>query len=252
MEGDILLSGTEIRDILACNEKYNNFMLVINAGGVVDLASVMETRNILVLSQLGAETGNILADILLGRQNPSGKLTTTWVAWQDYPALGQFGERLAEEFGKIVGEEMERFGVHLWLAPALNIHRSIRCGRNFEYFSEDPFVSGIFAGAVTRGVQSFPHTGTTIKHYAFNNQERNRTRNNSQVSECAAREIYLKGFGICVRYSQPKAVMTSYNLANGKHTSEHSGLIEDILHAEFGYKGIVMTDWVIISGLKFS
>ena len=584
VEGDIFLSRTETRDILACNQKYKNFMLVVNAGGAVDLTPVTEVGNILVLSQLGAETGNILADILLGRQNPSGKLTTTWAAWQDYPALGQFGElndtrynegiyvgyryfdsvqkeplfpfgfglsytefeigehhaalngeqvsvtakvkntgsypgkevvqlyisipagkldepyqalcgfvktgvlapgeeenvqimfsmrdvapydeetesyileagdyylrvggssrntricaavrvgetvtvlraknvlgkpdftdwkapsrrqesledteilyldvkqlmskfvnyqrledvdpavealsedhlikmnigafdpkggiasmignagftvagaagqtmmeaegvpsmvmadgpaglrlcrqyavdpkgkihplesgipasvfdflappvkwvmdlfiykpkkrdklryqyataipigtaiaqsfntRLAEEFGKIVGEEMERFGIHLWLAPALNIHRSIRCGRNFEYFSEDPFVSGIFAGAITRGVQSFPHTGTTIKHYAFNNQERNRTRNNSQVSERAAREIYLKGFGICVRTSQPRAVMTSYNLVNGKHTSEHSGLIEDILRAEFGYQGIVMTDWVI-------
>lgn len=144
-----------------------------------------------------------------------------------------------------MGEEMERFGVHLWLAPALNIHRSVRCGRNFEYFSEDPLVSGLFAGAVTRGVQTYPHAGTTIKHFAFNNQERNRTQNNSQVSERAAREIYLKGFGICVKASQPKAVMTSYNLVNGTHTSEHSGLIGDILRSEFGYKGIVMTDWVI-------
>lgn len=586
--GDILLSQTEIRDILACNEKYPNFMLVINAGGVVDLTPVLGVRNILVLSQLGAETGNILADILLGKQNPSGKLTTTWATWKDYPALGEFGEKndtryregiyvgyryfdsaditplypfgfglsytdfeisetqaalngenvtvtakvkntgafsgkevvqiytsipkgkldepyqalcgfaktgalapgqeetveisfamgdiapydeesesyileagdyilrvgtgsrnttvcaavkvaetvtvlraknvlgkpdftdyrirgqrknsavpadttvlhldaaaiaevtpdytrdsrvdpviealtedqlikmnlgafdpkagvasmignssltvagaagqttmeaggfgipsmvmadgpaglrlsrqyavdvkgkahplesslpaslvdfmskpmlwlmklltykpkktdkmgeqyataipigtavaqslnleLAEEFGKIVGSEMERFGVHLWLAPALNIHRSIRCGRNFEYFSEDPLVSGLFAGAITRGVQSFPHAGTTIKHFAFNNQERNRTQNNSQVSERAAREIYLKGFGICVRTAQPKAVMTSYNLVNGKHTSEHSGLIEDILRSEWGYQGIVMTDWVV-------
>lgn len=583
VEGDILLSKTEIRDILACNEKYPNFMLVINVGGPVDLTPVLGVGNILVLSQLGAETGNILADILLGKQNPSGKLTTTWAAWEAYPQLGEFGEKndtryregiyvgyryfdtakveplypfgfglsytefaisdtsaeldghrvtvratvkntgscpgkevvqlyvsipagkleepyqvlcgfaktkplapsqeetvsiqfdmadiapydeetasyileagdyllrlgcssrstevcaavrlqeavtvlrsrnvlgkpdfedcrlsadkeptpsdvpvlelsanalitkyvnyqreesidpaieslsddqlikmnigafdpkagvasmignagftvagaagqscmeaagipslvmadgpaglrlsrryavdkkgtihplessipaslfdfmsapmkwimslmtykakktdklgdqyataipigtavaqsfnlvLAEEFGKIVGEEMERFGVHLWLAPALNIHRSVRCGRNFEYFSEDPLVSGLFAGAITKGVQTYPHAGTTIKHYAFNNQERNRTQNNSQVSERAAREIYLKGFGICVKASQPKAVMTSYNLVNGKHTSEHSGLIGDILRSEFGYKGIVMTDWV--------
>ncbi|MCI6757220.1 MAG: glycoside hydrolase family 3 C-terminal domain-containing protein [Lachnospiraceae bacterium] len=585
--GDILLSKTEIRDILACAKKYPNFMLVLNTGGPVDLTPVLDVGNILVLSQLGAETGNILADILLGRQNPSGKLTTTWAAWEDYPAIGEFGEKddtryregiyvgyryfdsvgkeplfpfgygrsytdfadsdfhaeisgelvtvtgtvknigaypgkevlqlyvsipegkldqpyqvlagfaktgmlapnqeeqiqirfavssiapydeetesyileagnyilrignssrstsvcaavrvektvtvrraknvlgkpdftdyrvpeqqkkrsvlppdapilvlvpgsittvtteyfredpidpaveklsldqliklnlgaydpkagvasiignssltvagaagqscmgaagipsmvmadgpaglrlsrqyavdakgkihplessipaslidfinapmrwlmslltykpkkkdklgeqyatalpigtavaqsfntgLAEQFGKIVGEEMERFGVHLWLAPALNIHRSIRCGRNFEYYSEDPLVSGIFAGSITKGVQSLPHAGTTVKHYAFNNQERNRTQNNSQVSERAAREIYLKGFGICVRTSQPKAVMTSYNLVNGTHTSEHSGLIEDILRAEFGFQGIVMTDWVI-------
>lgn len=583
VEGDILLSKTEIRDILACNEKYPNFMLVINAGGPVDLTPVLGVGNILVLSQLGADTGHILADILLGKQNPSGKLTTTWAAWEKYPQMGEFGEKndtryregiyvgyryfdtakveplypfgfglsytefavsgaaaeleghrvtvraavtntgacpgkevvqlyasiptgkldepdqvlcgfaktkllapgqeetvsiqfdmadiapydtetasyilekgdyllrlgcssrsteicaavrlqedatvlrsrnvlgksdfedvrltaekeptppdvpvlelsanafvtkyvnyqreesvdpviaalsddqlikmnigafdpkggvasmignagftvagaagqtcmeaagipslvmadgpaglrlsrkyavdkkgtihplessipaslfdfmgkpmkwimslmtykakktdklgdqyataipigtavaqsfnleLAEQFGKIVGEEMERFGVHLWLAPALNIHRSVRCGRNFEYFSEDPLVSGLFAGAITKGVQTYPHAGTTIKHYAFNNQERNRTQNNSQVSERAAREIYLKGFGICVKASQPKAVMTSYNLVNGKHTSEHSGLIGDILRSEFGYKGIVMTDWV--------
>ncbi len=583
VEGDILLSKTEVRDILACDQKYKNFMLVVNAGGVVDLTPVLEVDNILILSQLGVETGNILADILLGKQNPSGKLTTTWAAWKDYPELIEFGDRdetrykegiyvgyryfdsakkaplfpfgfglsytdfavsethaaldgehvtvsakvkntgayagkevvqlyvsipqgkldepyqilcgfaktgllapsqeetvqisfsmrdiapydeemesylleagdyilrlgtdsrntgvcaalrlkeavtvlraknvlgkpdfadwkapaakealpenmeiltldaarieqkavdyrrnedidpavealsedqlikmnigafdpkagivsmignagftvpgaagqtmmeapgipslvmadgpaglrlsrkyavdakgklhplesgipasivdimgspikgilklltyhpkkkdklcyqyataipigtaiaqsfnvpLAEELGKIVGDEMERFGVHLWLAPALNIHRSIRCGRNFEYFSEDPLVSGVFAGAITRGVQSFPHTGTTIKHYAFNNQERNRTQNNSQVSERAAREIYLKGFGICVRTAQPKAVMTSYNLINGTHTSEHPGLIEDILRCEFGYQGIVMTDWI--------
>ena len=155
-----------------------------------------------------------------------------------------FDPELAESFGTIVGEEMERFGVHLWLAPALNIHRSIRCGRNFEYFSEDPLVSGVFAGAITKGVQQFPHAGTTIKHYAFNNQERNRTQNNSQLSERAAREIYLKGFGIAVRMAQPKAVMTSYNLANGRHTNARRDLIEDVLRAEFGFKGIVMTDWV--------
>lgn len=582
--GDILLSDTEIRDILACNQKYQNFMLVLNTGGPVDLTPVMEVRNILVLSQLGAETGNILADILLGKQIPSGKLTTTWAAWENYPTLWEFGEKddtryqegiyvgyryfdsarvepvfpfgyglsytdfeitqpgavlngecvtvsatvknigtypgkevvqlytsipagkldepyqvlcgfaktnvlnpgeeetvtisftmrdiapydeetasyilesgdyilrcgchsrdtavvaairledtaavlrtknvldkpgfadwqapqsnhtipegtpvlhldaaaitaadvpewddqsvepeiealseeqlikmnlgaynpkagpagmignsgftvagaagqtcmevagipsmvmadgpaglrlnkkyaidpkgeihsmeasipaslmdfmskpmlwgmsllvykpkkkdrigyqyataipigtaiaqsfnpeLAEQFGRIVGKEMNRFGVHLWLAPALNIHRSIRCGRNFEYYSEDPFVSGVFAGAITKGVQSVPNAGVTIKHYAFNNQERNRTQNNSQVSERAAREIYLKGFGICVKKAQPKAVMTSYNLVNGMHTNEHIGLIRDVLRSEFGFEGIVMTDWVI-------
>lgn len=139
---------------------------------------------------------------------------------------------------------MEHFGVHLWLAPALNIHRSIRCGRNFEYYSEDPLVSGKMAAAMTRGVQAHKGCGTTIKHYAANNKEYNRTRNNSMVSERAMREIYLKGFGICVRESQPKAVMTSYNLLNGTHTAESRGLVMDILRAEFGYQGIVMTDWV--------
>ena len=160
-------------------------------------------------------------------------------------ALAQsFDTEFVQQCGDIVGEEMERFGVHLWLAPALNIHRSIRCGRNFEYYSEDPLVSGKIAAAMTRGVQAHKGCGTTIKHYAANNKEYNRTRNNSMVSERAMREIYLKGFGICVRESQPKAVMTSYNLLNGTHTAEHRGLIMDILRAEFGYHGIVMTDWV--------
>ena len=156
-----------------------------------------------------------------------------------------FNTELAEMYGDIVGSEMEMFGVHLWLAPALNIHRSIRCGRNFEYYSEDPLISGLMAAAITKGVQKHPGCGTTIKHYAANNKELNRYTNDSQVSERAMREIYTKGFGICVKKVQPHAVMTSYNLLNGTHTAEHKGLIEDILRAEYGYEGIVMTDWVI-------
>lgn len=156
-----------------------------------------------------------------------------------------FNLELAEQFGDLVGAEMEMMGINLWLAPALNIHRSILCGRNFEYYSEDPLVSGLVAAAITNGVQKHKGCGTTIKHYAANNAETNRYCNNSQVSERAMREIYLRGFGICVRESQPKSVMTSYNLLNGTHTSEHKGLIEDILRAEFGFKGIVMTDWVM-------
>ena len=152
---------------------------------------------------------------------------------------------LAELLGDMVGEEMERFGVDLWLAPALNIRRSVRCGRNFEYYSEDPLISGRMAGAITEGVQKHPGRGTTIKHFAANNQETNRLGSNSQVSERAMREIYLKGFEICVRETQPLALMTSYNLLNGTHTSERRDLTMDILRAEWGYEGIVMTDWVI-------
>lgn len=155
-----------------------------------------------------------------------------------------FNCSLARAFGDIVGKEMQMMGVQFWLAPALNIHRSILCGRNFEYYSEDPLLSGMIAGAITEGVQSHEGCGVTIKHYAANNIETNRYGNNSQVSERAMREIYLKGFEICIRTSKPKAVMTSYNLLNGVHTSEHSGLL-DILRCEMGFDGIVMTDWVI-------
>ncbi len=572
VKGDILLTDTEVRDILALNENYRRFMLVLNVGGPVDLSPVMGVRNILVLSQLGVETGRILAEILTGKRYPSGKLTTTWAAWEDYPQIGDFGDpddtryregvyvgyryfdtvgkkplfpfgfglsytdfasevleagedhvqirvkntgafpgketlqiyaappaegldkpmrsliafyktreigpgeeetvriqyslkdaasydpeasawildegdyqimlgdetfltlRLGEKvivrsckeaFGKpdftdwvpekrqeaggcghvlaaypgkladtetfkapdqeilpeiralqddelislsvgyyspgggiasvigsaaatvagaagetsrafpggkglvmadgpaglrlsrdyfidkdgarslgssmpetiagllpapvrffmsltaprpkkgtrvmhqyctaipigtaiaqswntdfaaacgdIVGEEMERFGIHLWLAPGMNIHRSIRCGRNFEYFSEDPLVTGSFAAAITKGVQSHPGCGVTIKHFAANSQETNRYNSNSMVSERALREIYLKGFEIAVKKAAPLAVMTSYNLLNGTHTSERKDLTE-VLRKEWGFNGIVMTDWVI-------
>lgn len=156
---------------------------------------------------------------------------------------------MAELCGDIVGSEMERFHIDLWLAPALNIHRSIQCGRNFEYYSEDPLISGKFAAAVTRGVQKHPGKGVTIKHYAANNQEFNRTSSNSMVSERAMREIYLKGFEIAVREGCPTAVMTSYNLLNGQHTSTRRDLIEDVLRCEFGFQGIVMTDWVVQGGM---
>ena len=156
-----------------------------------------------------------------------------------------FNYELTKNFGDIVGDEMERFGIQLWLAPALNIHRSILCGRNFEYYSEDPLVSGMMAAAITEGVQQHKGRAVTIKHYAANNAETNRYSNNSQVSERAMREIYLRGFGICVRKANPRAVMTSYNLLNGTHTSEHAGLIGNILRNEYGFSGIVMTDWVI-------
>ena len=169
-------------------------------------------------------------------------------------AAQSFDVSLAERLGRIAGEEMKEYGVDVWLAPALNIHRDIRCGRNFEYYSEDPLVSGKMAAAVVRGAQSAEGRRATIKHYAANNQETNRYSSNSLVSERAMRDIYLKGFGICVRESAPGAVMTSYNLLNGIHTASHSGLIRDILRCEFGFRGIVMTDWIVrmaMSGGKY-
>jgi beta-glucosidase len=153
--------------------------------------------------------------------------------------------RLAQRCGDIVGREMIEFGVDLWLAPALNLHRDVRCGRNFEYYSEDPLISGKFAAAITNGVQRHPGRGVTIKHYAANNQETNRANNNSCVSERAMREMYLRGFEICVRESHPVTVMTSYNLLNGIHTSERKDLTDWVLRKEFGFQGIVMTDWIV-------
>ncbi len=166
-----------------------------------------------------------------------------------------FNTGFAEVCGDIVGSEMDIFGIDLWLAPALNIHRNVLCGRNFEYFSEDPVVSGRFAAAITRGVQKHPGRGATVKHFTANNQETNRYASNSIISERALREIYLKGFGICIRESDPVALMTSYNLLNGVHTSE-SRALTDIARGEFGFRGLIMTDWItdgnqLLSGAKY-
>ena len=152
---------------------------------------------------------------------------------------------LAERLGDVVGAEMERFGIHLWLAPAFNLHRSVLCGRNFEYLSEDPLLAGRLAAAITRGVQAHPGRGVTIKHLACNNQETNRLNSNSRVSPRALRDLYLRAFEICVRQARPAAVMTSYNLINGVHTSESAQLLEVILRREWGFDGLVMTDWVV-------
>ena len=152
---------------------------------------------------------------------------------------------LAQRLGDIVGAEMERFGIHLWLAPAFNLHRCVLCGRNFEYLSEDPLLAGRIAAAITRGVQSHPGRGVTIKHLACNNQETNRLNSNSNVSPRALRDLYLRAFEICVRRARPAAVMTSYNLINGVHTSESVELLEVILRQEWGFDGLVMTDWVV-------
>ena len=152
---------------------------------------------------------------------------------------------LAEALGDLVGAEMDRFGAHLWLAPAFNLHRSILCGRNFEYFSEDPLLAGYMAAGITRGVQKHPGRGVTVKHFAFNNQETNRLNSCSHVSKRAARDLYLRSFEIAVRQAQPHAIMTSYNLLNGVHTSESAELLEDILRREWGFEGLVMTDWVV-------
>ena len=150
---------------------------------------------------------------------------------------------LLEEIGSVVGEEMEQFGVDLWLAPALNIHRDPLCGRNFEYYSEDPLISGKSAVAITNGVQKHPGKGTTIKHFAANSQENNRFFSNSHVSERAIREIYIKGFEIAVKESQPLSIMTSYNLLNGIHTANRYDLIQSAARDEWGFKGVIMTDW---------
>lgn len=148
-----------------------------------------------------------------------------------------------EAAGAIVGEEMVEFGVDLWLGPAMNIHRNPLCGRNFEYFSEDPLVSGQSAAAEVFGVQKCGYVGATLKHFALNNQESNRLHNNAYARERTIRELYIKGFEIAVRKAHPFAIMTSYNLLNGVHTANDYDLITAVARDEWGFDGVVMTDW---------
>ena len=154
------------------------------------------------------------------------------------------------EIGQMIGSEMQLFNVSLWLAPGMNIHRNPLCGRNFEYFSEDPLISGIMASAVTKGVQSVPGCGTTIKHFACNNQEDYRLGSDSILNERTLREIYLKGFEIAVRSAQPMALMTSYNMINGIHSANSRDLCTEIARNEWGFSGTIMTDWTTTTMMR--
>lgn len=166
-------------------------------------------------------------------------------AWPSGTLLAQsFDPEVLREVGRATAVEMKEIGVHILLAPGMNIHRDPLCGRNFEYYSEDPLVSGLMAAAFTDGVQkSLSGVGVCIKHYAANNQETNRSCVDEWIGQRALREIYLKGFEIAVKQSSPLAVMTSYNLINKVPTADSHDLCTKLLRGEWGFQGLVMTDW---------
>lgn len=200
------------------------------------------TDTVYAIGVLGA-----LENGFLGSQEKHDHADTYYQFCTAFPvgtALAQsWNLELMEEYGTYIAEEMQEFHVNLWLAPGLNIHRNPLCGRNFEYFSEDPLVSGTMAAAVTKGIQTKHGCGVTIKHFACNNQEDNRMGVNVKLSERTLREIYLRGFEIAVKTSKPVAVMSSYNLVNGVHAANSHDLCTKILRQEWRFQGVVMSDW---------
>jgi len=173
-----------------------------------------------------------------------GKTTeTTTTAWPCATLLAcTWNTDIVEAIGKAGALEMKENNMFIWLTPALNIHRTPLCGRNFEYFSEDPLIAGKMAAAKVRGMQS-EKVAASAKHFACNNYETNRVFADTIVSERALREIYLKGFEICVKEAGPYTIMTAYNKINGYQASEHYELLTGILRGEWGFEGMVTTDW---------
>ena len=172
---------------------------------------------------------------------PECGVTTT--CWPCSTLLAcSWNPEIVEAVGLAGGAEVKENNIAMWLTPAVNIHRSPLCGRNFEYYSEDPYLVGKLASAMVRGIQA-NHIGATVKHFALNNKETNRKNSDSRVSERAAREIYLKAFEIIVREAKPWSIMTSYNIINGHRASENADLLEGILRGEWGFDGCITTDW---------
>ena len=226
--------------------------LSANENGVVGISSdlvpgaagqtgVIESKKIPAVVMADGPAG-VRVEPTFERNNQT--ITYYATAWPIGTALAQtWNKDLIEKVGFAVGTEMKEFGVDLWLAPGMNIHRDPLGGRNFEYFSEDPYLSGTMAAYETKGVQSHPKLGVTLKHFLGNNQESHRNYGNSVIGEQALRDIYLRNFEIAIKQSHPVAIMTAYNRVNGIFSGANFESLTNILRDEWKFDGLVMTDW---------
>ena len=216
-------------------------MLGFNSNGVPGAAGEIYGNKRFGLSKLYLADGPAGLRISSERKNSDKKLYSTAFPVGSLIA-STWDKNLAFEIGEAMGSEAKSYGVDIILAPGMNLHRNPLCGRNFEYFSEDPVLSGNIAAGIVNGIQK-NNVGACPKHFIVNNQETDRMKNNAQVDERTLREIYLKGFEIMVKKSQPWAIMSSYNKLNGKYVTVNKRLLTSILREDWGFKGTVMTDW---------
>lgn len=243
----------EVIDAMTIEEKAT--LLVGGGWGSMSAGSMTASSKVLVAGAAGTTRGidrlgippTVLADGPAGlRISPTRANDAATYYCTGFPVgtvmASMWNTALVQELTTAMGNEVLEFGVDVLLAPGMNLHRNPLCGRNFEYFSEDPFLTGKTAAAYIKGVQS-NGVGVSVNHFAANNQEVNRMENDSRVSQRALRELYLKGFEIAVKEAAPWTVMSSYNKLNGEYTQQSHGLLTTILRDEWGFDGIVMTDW---------
>ena len=225
----------------------DNFVAQLTDGEMIDLLKATKDKGVANTRGFGGSDKYGIPAIMTA-DGPAGVRIEpkTGVRTTAFPIASMlactWNTELVEAIGRAGAREMKENNLFVWLTPALNIHRSPLCGRNFEYYSEDPYIAGKMAAALVRGIQS-QGVAATPKHFACNNKETNRFESDSIVSERALREIYLRGFEICIKDARPKTIMTSYNLINGVRASENAELITGILRGEWGFDGLVMSDW---------
>ncbi|MBQ0096371.1 MAG: glycoside hydrolase family 3 C-terminal domain-containing protein [Bacteroidales bacterium] len=250
------LSKDNIDEVLAAMTLEEKAALVVGSGwGSMTAGSMTASSKVLVPGAAGTTIAiprlgipqTVLSDGPAGlRIDPRRKDDPNTYYCTGFPVgtvlACTFDAETVEDLLKAMGEEVLEYGADVLLAPGMNLHRNPLCGRNFEYFSEDPFLSGKISAAFIRGIQS-KGIGVSAKHFAFNNQEINRMANDARIPQRALRELYLKNFEIAIREAEPWTVMSSYNKVNGEYTQQSHDLLTTILRDEWGYEGMVMTDW---------